>query len=139
MICPTDPPQNNNKNQKNPEKNPSKGHPRARTLVEFKEKNSRSVFHNMQITSELLSSDPCARLKTQIPMHSISWGCPKIVCHSDQNSEQWASRQNKDKTERVTGLGRKTRKAIVKWNQTTALRCQTGGRHQTSPASLRGC
>ena len=35
MICPTDPPQ---KNQKNPEKNPSKGHPRARTLLEFKEK-----------------------------------------------------------------------------------------------------
>ena len=37
----------------------------------------------MQITSEPLSSDPCARLKTQIPMHSISWRCPKIVRHSD--------------------------------------------------------
>ena len=35
MICPTDPPK---KNQKNPEKIPSKGHPRARTLLEFKEK-----------------------------------------------------------------------------------------------------
>ena len=35
MICPTDPPQ---KNQKNPEKIPSKGHLRAYTLVEFKEK-----------------------------------------------------------------------------------------------------
>ena len=33
MICPTDPPQ---KNQKNPEKNPSKGHPRALTLLELK-------------------------------------------------------------------------------------------------------
>ena len=33
----------------------------------------------MQITSEPLCSDPCTRLKTQIPMHSISWGCPKIV------------------------------------------------------------
>ena len=31
----------------------------------------------MQITSEPLCSDPCARLKIQIPMHSISWGCPK--------------------------------------------------------------
>ena len=30
-----------------------------------------------------LCSDPCARLKIQIPMHSISWGCPKIVCHCD--------------------------------------------------------
>ena len=43
-----------------------------------------------------------------------------------------------DKTERVTGLGRRTREEIEKWNQMTALRFQTGGRHQTSPASLRG-
>ena len=37
----------------------------------------------MQITSEPLFSDPCAWLKIQIPMHSISWGCPKIVRHCD--------------------------------------------------------
>ena len=43
-----------------------------------------------------------------------------------------------DKTERVTGLGRRTREEIAKWNQMKALRFQTGGRHQTSPASLRG-
>ena len=45
-----------------------------------------------------------------------------------------------DKTERVTGLGRRTREEIAKWNQMTALRFQTGGggRHQTSLASLRG-
>ena len=41
-------------------------------------------------------------------------------------------------TERVTGLGRRTREEIAKWNQMTALRFQTGGRHQTSPASLQG-
>ena len=44
----------------------------------------------------------------------------------------------KDKIERVTGLGRRTREEIAKWNQMTALRFQTGGRHQASPASLRG-
>ena len=44
----------------------------------------------------------------------------------------------KDKTERVSGLGRKTREEIAKWHQMTALRFQTGERHQTSPASLRG-
>ena len=43
-----------------------------------------------------------------------------------------------DKTEKVTGLGRRTGEEIAKWNQMTALRSQTGGRHQTSPASLRG-
>ena len=46
--------------------------------------------------------------------------------------------EKKDKTEKVTRLGRRAREEIVKWNQMTALRFQTGGRHQTSPASLRG-
>ena len=50
--------------------------------------------------------------------------------------EERASRQKK--TERVTGLGRGTREEIAKWNQMTALRFQTGGRHQTFPASLWG-
>ena len=47
-------------------------------------------------------------------------------------------REKKKKTKTVTELGRRTRKEIVKWNQMTALSFQTGGRHQTSPASLRG-
>ena len=44
----------------------------------------------------------------------------------------------KDKTERVTALGRRRREEIVKWDQMTALRFKTGGRHPTSPAFLRG-
>ena len=44
----------------------------------------------------------------------------------------------KDKTERVTELGRRTREEIAKQNQMTALRFQTGGRNQTSPASPWG-
>ena len=46
--------------------------------------------------------------------------------------------RKKKKTERVIGLGRRTRQEIVKWNQMAALRFQTGGRYQTSPASLLG-
>ena len=46
--------------------------------------------------------------------------------------------QVEKKTERVAELGRRTREEIVKWNQMTALRFQTGERHQTSPASIRG-
>ena len=62
---------------------------------------------------------------------------------SGKSSREWTSRQKKkeDKTERVIGLGRRTREEIVKWNQMTALRFQKGGgwgRHQTSPISLRG-
>ena len=38
-------------------------------------------------------------------------------------------KKKEDKTERVTGFGRRTRtrEEIVKWNQMTALRFQTGG------------
>ena len=55
---------------------------------------------------------------------------------SGKSLEERTSRQKK--TERVTGLGRRTREEIAKWNQMTALRFQTGGRHQTSPPSLWG-
>ena len=80
MICPTDPPK---QNQKNPEKNSTQRPSKGRTRAEFKEKIRDNFSHNMQIMPEPLSSDPCARLKIQIPMHSISWGCPKIVRHCD--------------------------------------------------------
>ena len=42
-----------------------------------------------------------------------------------------------DKTERVTGLGRRTREEIAKWNQMTALRFQTGGRHPQRVTSAK--
>ena len=41
---------------------------------------------------------------------------------SEKSSGEWASRQKKDKTERVIGLGRGTGEGIVKLNQITALR-----------------
>ena len=37
----------------------------------------------MQITLKPSGSDPCARWKTQLPLHSISWGCSKRVRHCD--------------------------------------------------------
>ena len=56
-----------------------------------------------------------------------------------KSSGEWTSRQQKDKTERVTGLGTRTREeGTVKWNQMTVLGLQSGGRHQTSLASLQG-
>ena len=46
----------------------------------------------------------------------------------DQQAEE-------DKTERITGLGRRIREEIAKWNQMTALRFKTGGdiRHPRPP------
>ena len=43
---------------------------------------------------------------------------------SGKSSEDWTNRQKK--TERVTGLDRRTREEIAKWNQTTALRFDRG-------------
>ena len=50
---------------------------------------------------------------------------------------QQEEERKKYKRERVTGLGRRTREEIVKWNQRRALRFQTEGRHQTSLDSLQ--
>ena len=78
MICPTDPPKKKKK-KKNPEKMQTKAIQRPVPGLNL-ETNFQIIF---QITSEPLCSDPSAKLKIQIPMHSISWGCPKIVHHCD--------------------------------------------------------
>ena len=57
--------------KKNPEKNPHKDYKRKRTLAKLKGNNPDTFWQ----TSEPLSSDPCARLKTHIPMLSISLEC----------------------------------------------------------------
>ena len=43
----------------------------------------------------------------------------------------------KDKTERITGLGRKTREEIVKWNQNDSPEIPVRGETSDTPASLR--
>ena len=51
-----------------------------------------------------------------------------------EKSQIWPLAEKKG-GERARGVGRRTREEIDKWNQMTALRFQTGGRHQTYPAS----
>ena len=41
--------------------------------------------------------------------------------------ERGPAGRKKNQIERVTGLGRRTREEIAKWNQMTALGFQTGG------------
>ena len=50
----------------------------------------------------------------------------KIFWKEFRRMDQQAEKKE-DKTERVIGLGRRTKEEIVKWNQMTALRFQTGG------------
>ena len=56
----------------------------------------------------------------------------------EKKSGELVSRKKKARTERVTGFGRRTLEEIVKWNQMTALRLQTGGRHQDIPGFSSG-
>ena len=56
------------KSRKNSKQRPSKGTYSGWILRTF----SKSVFYNVQITSEPLCSDPCARLKIQICTHALS-------------------------------------------------------------------
>ena len=46
---------------------------------------------------------------------------------SGKSLEEKGKQAEKDKTERVTGLSRRTREEIAKWSQMTALRFHTGG------------
>ena len=46
--------------------------------------------------------------------------------------------QQAEKTEGVTGLGRRTREERVKWNQMTALRFETGGETSDIPGLPSG-
>ena len=57
---------------------------------------------------------------------------------SGKKSRRKAQRAEKDKTEMLTGLGRRTRQEIAKWNQMTALRFQTGGETSNIPGLPSG-
>ena len=58
---------------------------------------------------------------------------------SGKRSQENGPKAEKDKTERATGLGRRTKDEIQKSRiKLTARRFQTGGRYQKYPASLQG-
>ena len=56
-----------------------------------------------------------------------------FVCLFLRGIRKMGEKQKKDKTERGTRLGRRTREVTVKWNQMTALRFQTGERDIRHP------
>ena len=59
---------------------------------------------------------------------------------SGKRGQEHGPKSEKDQIERATGLGRRTIEDLIeKWDQTdTALRFQTGGRHQKAPGLLFG-
>ena len=89
------------------------------------------MLHIPPTNSLLLTAKQEPYKKTYLLTKNIEEFSAKKFRRKGQQKEE-------DKTERVTRLGRRTREAIAKWNQMTALRFQTWGRHQTSQASLRG-
>ena len=92
------------------------------------------MWQHAAYTTDQLSSPNCwtVAIQKSVFLNEKYW---RIFWKKFRRKGQQAEN---DKTERVTGLGRRTREEIAKWNQMTALRSQTGGRHQTFPASLWG-
>ena len=83
-------------------------------------------------TTDQITSPNC---KTGAIQKSLSLNEKYWKNFLEKVQENGSASRRKDKTERVTGLGRKTRKEIVKRNQMTALRFHTGGdnRHPRPP------
>ena len=74
MICPTDAPEKKERKiPKNIQAKATQGHAPWLNL----KKNFQISFSQYANSVGTLCSDPCARLKIQIPMHSVSWGVPK--------------------------------------------------------------
>ena len=97
--------------------------------------NTSAIWQHAAHTTDQLTSPSCltGAIQKCLSLNEKYW--KNFLGKVQQN---WPAGRKKDKTEKVLRLGRRTREEIVKWNKMTALRFQTGGRHQTSPASLRG-
>ena len=111
--------------------------------------NTRSIWQHIAHTTDQLSSPSCSTIrykqKAYLSMKSIhellgamGWGVGSGMGVIRRERER-----KKDRTERTTGLGKRTRQETEKCNQITALRFQTRGGHQTSDihgqAPFRAC
>ena len=86
------------------------------------------MYHRQTNFSKLLNRSPT---KTKKSLKERDWS------FLEKKSQEKDHQRKKDETERATGISKRRRRAeTVKWNQMTAMRLQTGGRHQTSPASF---
>ena len=97
--------------------------------------NTSVIWQHAAYTTDQLTSPSCYTGATQKKAYLST---KNIEQFSGKSSEEWASRQKKDKTERVTGLGTKTREEIVKWNQMTTLRFHTGAETSDFPGLPSG-
>ena len=97
--------------------------------------NTSAIWQHAAHITDQLTSPSCWTGATQ---KSPSLNKKNIEECSGKSSAEWTSRQKKGKTERVIGLGKRTRAARAKWNQMTALRVQTGGKTSDTPSLPSG-
>ena len=96
--------------------------------------NTSAIWQQAAHTTNQLSSPSCSTRAVQKNL-ILNEKYLSFLEKSQENgplAEKWQDRKSK-RTRR-----KKTREEIGKGNQMTALRFQTGGKHQTSPASLWG-
>ena len=90
-----------------------------------------SILHTPPTNLLLLA----AKLEQYKNAYLLNKKIGRIFWKKFSKMDQWA--EKKKKTERVLGLGRRTREEIVMWNQMTALRFQTGVRHNSTAQQTR--
>ena len=91
--------------------------------------------HMLHIPPQLKYSSPNRSKKQRATKNSLSFRKWRFRAGKSQENGQNAEQE---KTERATGLGRRTKEEVYQSViKLTALRVQTGGRHQKFPASLQ--
>ena len=99
--------------------------------------NTRAIWQQAAHTTHQLSSPSCSTWAIQKKLTLKLMKNIRVFWKKSQENgplaEKWQDRKSKRTRQK------KTREEIGKGNQMTALRFQTGGGHQTSLASLRGC
>ena len=105
--------------------------------------NTTAVWQHAAHATDQLSSPSC--YTTAIPTekkekraHFLTKNTEESSGERNQENGPVGRKKKRRKTERAMRVSRRTGVETVKWNQMTALRFQTGGRHQISPSSLQG-
>ena len=96
--------------------------------------NTSAIWKQAAHTTYQLSSPSCS---TRAIQKSLTLK-EKYLSFLGGKSGEWTISRKMTRQKEQKDQAEKTREEIEKGYQMTALRFQTGGRHQTSPASLRG-
>ena len=97
--------------------------------------NTSAIWQQAAHTTYQLSSPGCSTIAIQ---KSLTLNEKIFESFLEKKSGEWTISRKTTRQKGQKAEAEKTKEEIGKGNQMTALRFQTGGGHQTSPASLQG-